>query len=111
MRRQEVELSAEGGANPVQRAVAPRREVGERLLELCRAAGEYGGKEAAFGMEVVKQQLLVHAGPPRDLIHTRAVEPPMRELFAGCGDDPQCAGITEFRLQIRISSTRRLMNK
>jgi len=61
--------------DPVQRSVAIRREIGERLLELGRAAGEHGGEQAAFGVEVVEKQLLVYAGAPRYLIHARAVEP------------------------------------
>ena len=32
MRRQEIELGAEGDADPVQGSVAPRREAGQRLL-------------------------------------------------------------------------------
>ncbi len=75
MRRQEIELGAERDPDPVQRSVAIRREIGERLLELGRAAGEHGGEQAAFGVEVVEKQLLVYAGAPRYLIHARAVEP------------------------------------
>ena len=85
---QEVELSAEGDTDPVQGAVAPRRQVGQRLLELCRTAGEHGREQAAFGVEVVEEQLLVHRGAPGNLIHARAVEPAPRELLLGRGDNP-----------------------
>ena len=88
MRRQEIELGAEGDTDPFQGSVAPRREVGQRLLQLCCTAGEHGAEQAAFGVEVVKQQLLVHTGAPGDLIHARAVEPAMRELLSGRRDDP-----------------------
>jgi hypothetical protein len=49
---------------------------------------EHGLKQPALGMEVVEQQLLVDAGPPDDLLDTRAREAPPGELFAGGGDDP-----------------------
>ncbi len=87
MRRQEIELGAQGDTDPVQGAVAPRWQIGQRLLELCRTVGEHRREQAALGVEVVEEQLLVHPRPPRDLVHTRAVEPATGELLTGRGDE------------------------
>jgi hypothetical protein len=38
-------------------------------------------------VEVVKQQLFVHAGAAGNPGHARAFETAPRELLAGCGDD------------------------
>jgi hypothetical protein len=38
-------------------------------------------------VEVVEQELLVHPGAARDLVHTRAVEAAAGELLTGRDDD------------------------
>src|SRR2546430_8954332 len=42
MRRQEIELGVEGEAEAVQGSPAPRRQLGQRLLELVRTARQPG---------------------------------------------------------------------
>jgi len=84
---EEGELRAQGDANPVQGAFAPDREVGQGSLQLGCATGQHRGEQTALRVEIVKQQLLVDARPPRNLLYTRAVKPAPRELFAGRGDD------------------------
>src|SRR5439155_21938088 len=88
MRRQEIELGDEGEADAVQVSLAPRREVGQRLLELGRTASQHRREQAPLGVEIVEKQLLVHRRPPRNLIHAGAVESATRELLTGCGHNP-----------------------
>jgi hypothetical protein len=45
-------------------------------------------KEAALGLVVVKQQLLVHAGASGDLLNASPRKAAPRELLAGGGADP-----------------------
>src|SRR5439155_4618226 len=88
MSGEEVELRFESCAKTVERSAVPTAELRESLLELGCAGGEDRVEEPALGVEVVKQQLLVHAGPARDLIDASAVEPMAPELVAGRGDYP-----------------------
>src|SRR5207247_10827720 len=98
MRRQEIELGVAGGADAVQGSLAPRREVGQRLLELGRTASQHRREQAPLGVEIVEKQLLVHRRPPRNLIHAGAVESATRELLTGCGHNPYSTGIAKLGL-------------
>src|SRR5436309_13957921 len=102
MRSEEVELRAECQADPVQRALAHGRQAGQCLFELSRTTREHRGEQATLGVEIVKEQLLAHSRPPRDLLDSSSVEAATRELLASRCDDPQCTGITELRLHVMI---------
>ena len=87
MVREEIELSDEGLLDAGERSAPPVGEGSKCLFQLCGAAGQHGVEQPALGVEVVEQQLLVDAGPPRDLVHASTLEPTPRELVLGGGDD------------------------
>ena len=87
MAGEEVELQRERGANAVEGIPTGDGEIAERPLEVRGALAEHGGKQAALRVEIVKQQLLVHAGAARNPGDSRAFEAVPGKLFAGCGDN------------------------
>jgi hypothetical protein len=85
--REKLELGLEREPQALERAAWWKRQPRQCALELTRRLGEDGLKETAFGVVVVKQQLLVDGRPPRDLLDARAREAAPGELFAGCHND------------------------
>src|SRR6266550_827120 len=83
VRVQIVALGFEDALQSLQRAALRRRLTCEGLLELGGDLAEHGVKEAALGVVVVEQQLLIDPGPARDGVHARAIEPTAGELLAG----------------------------
>ena len=84
---EEVELLPERGPNSVEGILAGDGQLAQRTLELGGALAKHGRKQPALRVEVVKQQLLVHARPAGDPGNPRAVKAVPGKLLAGRGDN------------------------
>ena len=88
MSREEFELRGEGEPETLERPTGRVRQFRQRRFQLAGGLREHGLEEAALGVVVVEQQLLVDTGPPRDLLDSRAREATPGELLASGCDNP-----------------------
>ena len=79
---QELELRGNRRFQTIQEAAGPRggRQRGQSRLELGGGLTEHRVKEAALGVVVVEQQLLVDSGAAGDPVDPRAVESALSEF-------------------------------
>ncbi len=87
MSGEEFELRAEREPETLERPTGRVRQIRQRRFQLARGLREHRLEEAALGVVVVEQQLLVDTGPPRDLLDSRAREASPGKLVPRSRDD------------------------